>query len=138
MNNLQLALIGNGSIGHLVNAAGEIVWGCYPRFDGDALFCALLNDADSESASGIWAVDLLDVQSIEQHYMPNTAVLVTCMRDSLGGIVEITDFAPRFYQYGRLFCPITVVRRIRRIAGSPRVRVRLRLAADWGSSRMQV
>ena len=45
MRNLDLALIGNGAIGLLVDAVGTIVWGCFPRFDGDTTFCALLDDA---------------------------------------------------------------------------------------------
>ncbi len=43
--NLDLALIGNGAIGLLVDSTGAVVWGCFPRFDGDATFCALLDDA---------------------------------------------------------------------------------------------
>ena len=39
---------------------------------------------------------------------------------------------PRFLQYGRLFQPMTLVRRIRRVAGSPRVIVRLRPAMRYG------
>ena len=32
---LDLALVGNGRIGLLVDPEGAVVWGCYPRFDGD-------------------------------------------------------------------------------------------------------
>src|SRR5437868_10419346 len=48
------------------------------------------------------------------------------------GRVEITDFAPRFHQYGRMFSPMMLVRQIRRIAGNPRIRVRLRPAPRYG------
>ena len=40
---LELGLIGNGSITALVDARGRIVWGCFPQFDGDPAFCALLS-----------------------------------------------------------------------------------------------
>src|SRR4029434_7518936 len=40
--NLDLALIGNGAIGLLIDSVGAVVWGCFPRFDSDATFCALL------------------------------------------------------------------------------------------------
>lgn len=136
MSNLNLAIIGNGSIGLLLNDRGEIVWGCYPGFDGDALFCALLQDDGGET--GLWAVDVLDLERVEQHYLTNTAVVVTRLYDQHGGIVEITDLVPRFHQFGRIFCPMSVVRRIRRIAGSPRIAVRLRMCCDWGEGRPQV
>ena len=40
MRDLDLALVGNGSIGLLVDPLGTIVWGCFPRFDSDLLFTA--------------------------------------------------------------------------------------------------
>jgi len=64
--------------------------------------------------------------------LANTPILVTRLHDRHGGSVEITDFAPRFRQYGRMFCPMMLVRRIKRIAGNPRVRVRLRPANHYG------
>lgn len=33
MNSMDLGLIGNGTISALVNSVGEIVWGCFPRFE---------------------------------------------------------------------------------------------------------
>jgi len=138
MNDLNLALIGNCSIGALINANGEIVWGCFPRFDGDALFCALLQGKRQADDPGIWAIDLLDQVRVEQQYIPDTPVLVTRLYDQDGGCIELTDFAPRFQQHGRIFCPMLIVRRVKRIAGSPRIRVRLRPAADWGAHRAPV
>ena len=44
MSSLELGLIGNGTIGCLLNARAEIVWGCFPRFDADPAFCSLLLD----------------------------------------------------------------------------------------------
>ena len=138
MNDLDLALIGNCSIGALINANGEIVWGCFPRFDGDALFCALLQGKRGAEDPGIWAIDLLDQVRVEQQYVPDTPVLVTRLFDQEGGCIELTDFAPRFQQHGRIFCPMMIVRRVKRISGSPRIRLRLRPAADWGASRATV
>jgi len=126
MTSLDLALIGNGTIGALVNPAGEIVWGCFPRFDGDPAFCSLL------VGPGVFAVELVDGARQEQEYQPNTHILVTRLFDAACGAVEVTDFAPRFRQFGRLFCPMMLVRRIRRIAGNPRVRIRLRPTYGYG------
>ena len=36
--NLDLALVGNGQVGFLVDAVARVVWGCLPRFDGDTIF----------------------------------------------------------------------------------------------------
>ncbi len=118
---LDLALIGNGAIGMLVDSHGAIVWGCFPRFDGDATFCALLDDAPPGEERGIYAVELVDLARAEQSYCTNTAVLVTRLYDQSGGAIEITDCVPRFVQHGRVFHPMTLVRHIRRITGSPRV-----------------
>lgn len=135
MRNLDLALIGNCTIGALVDARANIVWGCFPRFDGDPMFCSLLRETDDY---GFFAVELADCERTEQHYLENTAVLVTQLYDRHGGAIEVTDFAPRFGQYGRRFRPMMLVRRIRRLAGSPRITLRLRPACDDGAGRPEV
>jgi GH15 family glucan-1,4-alpha-glucosidase len=135
MRDLDLALIGNGAIGLLVDPMGSVVWGCFPRFDSDATFCALLDEAMPGAERGIWSIDLVDVARTEQSYIANTAVLTTRLFDKDGSAVEITDCVPRFVQYGRIFHPVSLVRRIRKLAGSPRIVVRLRPAVDFGRDR---
>ena len=135
MRNLDLALIGNGTVGALVDSRASITWGCFPRFDGDPVFCSLLKDTDDY---GFFAVELADCERTEQHYLDNTAILLTRFYDCHGGVVEVTDFAPRFGQYGRLFRPMMLVRRIRRLGGSPRLTLRLRPACDDGAARPTV
>ena len=135
MTSLDLALIGNGTIGCLVDPRGEIVWGCFPRFDGDPAFCSLLQERTSEEDFGFFAVELVDQARAEQEYLANTPILITRLYDRGGGCIEVTDFAPRFYQYGRLFCPMMLVRQMKRIAGNPRLRLRLRPAHEYGRHR---
>ena len=132
--NLDLALVGNGAIGLLVDPVGAVVWGCFPRFDSDATFCALLDNAAPGEERGIYDVELVELARAEQSYATNTAVLVTRLYDQTGGAIEITDCTPRFLQHGRVFHPMTHVRTIRRIAGSPRIRVRLRPAVNYKDS----
>ncbi len=132
---LDLALIGNGQIGMLVADDGSIVWGCMPRFDSDATFCALLDVAEPGKERGIFTIELLGMQRTEQFYIENTAVLVTKLYDGNGGAIEITDCVPRFYLNSRLFHPMNLVRQVRRIAGSPRIIVRLRPAARYGTEK---
>jgi len=129
---LDLALIGNGTIGALIDPAGEITWACFPRLDGDPMFCSLLRPRGGEDDIGFFAVELLDGVTTEQRYLQNTPVVVTRLTDSAGGVIEITDFAPRFVHHGRIFCPMMLVRRVQRIAGHPRIRVRARPAQSYG------
>jgi GH15 family glucan-1,4-alpha-glucosidase len=136
MTTLDLALVGNGTIGALVDPVGEIVWTCFPRFDGDPSFCSLLQPRPPAPEFGFFGVEVIDAAGHEQEYLANTPILVTRLHDKLGGAIEITDCAPRFRQYGRMFCPMTLVRQIRRVAGNPRVRVRLRPAHHGGAQAM--
>jgi len=138
MRSLDLALVGNGRIGLLIDPDATVVWGCFPRFDGDPVFCALLDDAPAATARGIFAVELVGGMRSEQDYLTNTAILVTRVFDDHGGTIEITDCVPRFPMHGRIFQPMTLVRRIRRLAGSPRIVVRMRPAGGYGAVRPPV
>ncbi|MFL5466133.1 MAG: glycoside hydrolase family 15 protein [Gemmatimonadaceae bacterium] len=136
MTSLELGLIGNGTIAALIDAVGEIKWACFPRLDGDPMFCSLLRkSAERDDELGMFAIELVDGVRTEQEYLVNTPILVTKSYDADGGAIEITDFAPRFRQFGRLFCPTMLVRQVRRISGSPRIRVRMRPAHDYGCDR---
>ncbi|MDB4915378.1 MAG: glycoside hydrolase 15-related protein [Gemmatimonadetes bacterium] len=134
MTSLDLALIGNGTIGALIDEHGSVVWSCFPRFDGDPMFCTLLRDRPRDDNAGEFRITLLNSTRVEQEYLVNTPVLVTRMFDSDGGAIEIRDFAPRFRQFGRVFCPMMLVRQVRRIAGKPRLNVCLHPARDYGAS----
>ena len=127
---LDLGLIGNGSVAALVDTLGRIVWGCVPSFDGDPTFCALLSPSRHEG--GDFSIELEDVVSARQQYVANTAVLRTVLCDREGGAIEITDLAPRWQQYERFYRPVMLIRRVRRLAGSPRIRIRLRPLAAYG------
>ena len=132
MHNLDLALIGNCTVSALIDTRANITWACFPRFDGDPVFCSLLKSADD---CGVFAIELADCDRTEQHYLENTAILVTRLYDRQGGAIEITDFAPRFGQYGRMFRPMMLVRQVKRLSGNPRLTVRLRPACDDGAGR---
>jgi len=131
MDNLELGLIGNCSISALVDPQARIVWSCMPRFDGDPVFCALLRN--TQDGRGAFSIKIQDFARAEQHYLRNTAILVTTLYDQTGGAVEITDFAPRFSQFGRTFCPMMIVRRVRPLSGSPVIRIRLEPVHDYGA-----
>ncbi len=132
MSTLDLALVGNCTVGALIDAHGTINWACFPRFDADPVFCSLLQP---KGEYGFSAVEMADLARSEQNYLENTAILQTLLYDRHGGALEVTDFAPRFGQFGRTFRPAMLVRRIRRISGSPRLILRIRPACNDGAAR---
>ncbi len=140
LSSLDLGVVGNCAFGALIDDIGSIVWCCLPRFDGDPVFCQLLNDSRKaqEGAQGVYQIDLIGRARSEQEYIKNTAVLVTRLYDDNGGAVEITDFAPRFSQLGRMFRPTMIVRTVRPLSGEPRVRVVLRPAHGYGAHRPEI
>lgn len=140
MTDLDLAVIGNCSYGALIDQRGKVVWACFPHFDGDPMFCSLLDDQSGEQSdgSGFWDIALEDLVAHEQTYVTDTAILRTVLRDAHGSALEIVDFAPRFRQYGRFYRPTTLVRWVRPLEGAPRIRVRLRPRTAYGARRPEV
>jgi len=128
---LDVGMIGNCAYSALIDARARVVWFCLPRFDGDPVFNALLHPGDEASS---WAIELEDFASSKQWYEPNTAVLRTQLFDTAGQCIEITDFAPRFHSRSRYFRPLTMVRRVRPVVGTPRVRVTLAPRFQWGAT----
>jgi GH15 family glucan-1,4-alpha-glucosidase len=130
---LELAMIGNCSISALIDGRARIVWCCMPRFDGDPVFCALLDAAGGGGLDGTLAVELEGCCRTEQGYDPGTAIVRTRLFDAQGQGIEVADFAPRFSQRDRFFRPAQLVRRIRPLNGHPRVRLIARPRSDWGA-----
>jgi GH15 family glucan-1,4-alpha-glucosidase len=134
MADLDLAVIGNCQIAALLDRNARFVWACLPRFDADPAFCSLLG-GNSEPEAGFYDVELSELSRTSQRYVPNTAIVETLLHDANGGTAKVTDFAPRFDQHRRVFRPMTLVRIIEPLAGSPRVRIRLRPLGDYGAVR---
>ncbi len=137
MSNLDLAIIGNCAYQALIDRKGRIVWTCFPRFDGDPVFCSLLDPTGGNADHGFFDVELIGFSHSEQRYLHNSAILVTRLYDTEGGGVEITDFAPRFKQFDRIFRPLSVVRHVQPVAGNPRVRICVRPTFSYGAQRPQ-
>ena len=126
---LDLAVIGNGRTAALVDPSARIVWWCFPRFDSDPVFCRLLAGDEEKGFTDVVIDDCVETTS---EYVRNTAVVVTTMRDRQGAAVKITDFAPRFDQYGRVFRPPELIRIIEAVAGLPRITIRFRPTHSYG------
>ncbi|MFO1266370.1 MAG: glycoside hydrolase family 15 protein [Rubrivivax sp.] len=131
---LELAVVGNCTIGALVEARGSIVWCCMPRFDSPPVFDALLHSDKGLPLAGAMTVELEGLARHEQAYDPGTAIVRTRLWDAQGQGLEIADFAPRFIQRDRMFRPAQLVRRIRPLAGHPRVRITVRPQGNWGAA----
>jgi GH15 family glucan-1,4-alpha-glucosidase len=126
---LNLAVIGNCRIAALVNPTGRIVWWCFPRFDSDPVFSRLLADDEEK---GFCDVLLADMVKSKSAYVRNTAIVETVLEDKHGGGIRITDFAPRFPMFERIFRPPQIVRRIEPLAGLPRIQIRVRPTHAYG------
>lgn len=137
MNSLDLGVVGNCSFGALIDRRGRVVWCCLPRFDGDPVFHALLGAPKEAPDDGQFAIELLDLRRSSQNYDRNTAILRTRL-ESAAGAIEIIDFAPRFRSRDRMFRPMTLVRRVIPVSGSPRIRIRLRPRFSYGAASPQI
>ncbi len=125
---MKFGLIGNCAYQALINDRANVVWLCWPRFDSSFVFGSLLD----ENKGGDFAIlPEGDDYETEQHYVPNTNILRTYFH-SKSGSFEVVDFAPRFRQYERSFKPTQLMRRVRRISGDPRLRVRVRPTTEYG------
>ena len=123
---LDLAVIGNGALAALLDREGRMVWGCWPRLDGDPIFSALL-DGDQEER-GLFAIVPDESFTSEQTYLRNTAILRTTVTTRAGAFA-VTDFAPLFPVAGRMHRPPMIVRRVEPLSGLCRVRVLLQTDA---------
>ena len=138
MSNLDLGLIGNSRTSALIDRQARIAWWCYPHFDSNPLCCSLLRPAEqNHSPEAFGFIDLLFPSShtVRQTYQRNSAILQTRLEDDSGNVIDVTDFSPRFYLRGRMFAPAMIVRMVRRVAGRPRIGVRVRPALNYGSDR---
>ncbi|MDH3978393.1 MAG: glycoside hydrolase family 15 protein [Gammaproteobacteria bacterium] len=132
MSSLNLAAIGNCQVSALIDEQARMVWACLPQFDSDPAFCSLLND-DPDPSRGVYEIELADFDRAEQKYIRNTAIVQTILYDKHGSAVRITDYAPRFNLFGRVYHPVMLIRTMTPINGWPRIKVKLRPAGEYGA-----
>lgn len=126
MSTLELGIIGNGTVAALIDPTASVQWMCLPRFDGEPIFNALLG------GNGAFSIALAGQVSCTQTYIRNTAIIETILTAADGSSLKVTDFAPRFFDRGRLFRPASIVRRITPLSGMPRITVFLRAESKRG------
>jgi hypothetical protein len=84
------ALIGDCETAALVDRNGTIDWLCWPRFDSDACFAALLGDR----SHGFWRLAPAGAFTVSRRYRPGTLILETVF-ETQEGRVAVIDFMPR-------------------------------------------
>jgi len=131
---LDLALIGNGRTAALLDTGARLLWWCYPRFDSDPVFCRLLAGKEEKGFSDV----VLDEQ-VETHseYQRNTAIVTTTLTARDGSSLRITDFAPRYQNFGRISRPPQLVRMIEPMSGLPRITIRFRPTQNYGETNLR-
>jgi GH15 family glucan-1,4-alpha-glucosidase len=84
------ALIGDCETAALVGRDGSIDWLCWPRFDSDGCFAALLGGPEH----GRWLVCPEDTAcQVSRRYRPDTMILETRF-ESAEGVATVVDFMP--------------------------------------------
>ena len=81
-SSLDLALIGNCTIGALVDSRSEIVWACLPRMDSDSVFCSLLRAHSGPDDFGFFVIEVAEFERSEQQYLDNGDATVSYMHGS--------------------------------------------------------
>ncbi|MBV8977914.1 MAG: glycoside hydrolase family 15 protein [Alphaproteobacteria bacterium] len=117
-------LIGDCRSAALVGRNGSIDWLCWPRFDSDACFAALLGDA----RHGCWVIRPAKEQwRSTRRYIGDTLVLETVF-ESVDGSFALIDFMA-------IDSPTpSLVRVLEGRSGKVRIRMDLTLRFDYGSS----
>lgn len=122
-------LIGNCQISALVSKEGSLDWLCLPRPDSDPVFGKILDD-DGGHFSVRTAEE--NLQNTRQYYLENTNILITEIGAPGSDCFRITDFCPRFEQFGRIYRPMSLFRIVEPMSGSPFIKVSCRPVMGWG------
>ena len=115
-------LLGDCETAALVGRDGSIDWLCWPAFDSDACFAAILGTRKN----GRWLIAPADAEaSTSRRYWDNTLILETRFETD-GGIVALIDFMP---PRGKAS---DVVRLVRGVKGKVKMRMQLVIRFGFG------
>ncbi|MDA9411460.1 glycoside hydrolase family 15 protein [Bradyrhizobium sp. CCBAU 45384] len=116
------ALIGDCETAALVGRNGSIDWLCWPAFDSDACFAAILGTRKN----GRWLIaPSEDVTSISRRYLGNTLILETRF-ETKSGTAALIDFMP---PRGKAS---DIVRLVRGVKGTVKMRMELIIRFGFG------
>lgn len=115
--------MGDGETAALIARDGSIDFLCWPRFDSDACFAALLGD----ESHGHWRIAPVDeAPRVSRRYRENTLILETTFETGAGA-VRLVDFMP--VGDG----PSQIIRIVEGLSGEVELELSLRLRFDYGS-----
>jgi carbohydrate kinase (thermoresistant glucokinase family) len=118
------ALIGDCTTAALVGRNGSIDWLCWPRFDSNALFAALLGTSEH----GRWRIfPAGETRRVGRAYRDGTMILETVF-DTAEGRVVLIDFMP-IGSAGS-----SVIRVVKGIRGKVAMQLHLALRFDYGAT----
>ena len=124
----NLGVIGNCAYMALIDKKACVQWMCWPRFDSSFIFGGIL---DNKKGGKFSITPSIENFNTKQYYIENTNVLSTEFESGDGKFV-VTDFAPRFVQYDRIYKPLMLIRKIEPISGIPRVRITCKPVGNYG------
>ena len=107
------AAIGDGNTSALIDRSGSMDWLCWPRFNSDAIFAAMIG----HDGNGLWAIAPDVPFRSSRQYRGDTLILETRF-EAEGGAALLTDLMP--YQVGSQ----AVIRRLRGLSGAMRMTMR--------------
>lgn len=117
------ALIGDCETAALVGRNGSIDWLCWPAFDSDACFAALLGT----HKNGRWLIaPSEDVTGTSRRYLGNTLILETRFETNSGTVALIDFMPPR----GKAS---DIVRLVRGVSGTVKMRMELVIRFGFGT-----
>lgn len=114
----NLGITGNCNYLAYIRDDSAVQWMCWPFMDSSFVFGSLLD----EKKGGSFQVIPETKFTTKQHYLENTAILITHFFCE-DGEFEVIDFAPRFEMYNRRHKPLQFFRKIKRLKGQPRIKV---------------
>ena len=116
------AMISDRLAAGLVGRDGSIDWLCFPRFDSEAVFAALLGDEEN----GHWRIAPRDGGLCSRRRYRGDTMVLESEWDLPGGLVRVIDFMPE-----RGEAP-DVVRIVEGVSGTVHLRSELRLRLGYG------
>ena len=116
------ALIGDCETAALVGRDGSIDWLCWPRFDSDACFAALLGTTDN----GRWLVGPADGGMGTRRYRGESLILETRFETEDGAVVVIDVMPPRDGE-------ANIIRIVRGERGAVKMRMELLVRFGYGA-----
>ena len=115
-------MIGDCETAALVGRDGSIDWLCWPAFDSDACFAALLGT----SKQGRWLIAPAGITKTTRRYWGDTLILETLFETETG-TVALIDFMPPRGQAS------DIVRLVRGVSGRTRLRMELVIRFGFGT-----